>query len=378
MFEQTKALCGHFLTMGIPGFDLAVYKDGECVLRYMGGYSDPENKIPMSGKEKYHVYSCSKLITCVAAMQLWEKGLFRLEDELADYIPEFKNMMVKTENGVRPAKNPIRIHNLFEMTSGMNYNLWTPELREFYIADERRCATLDVVKRLARTPLEFDPGEGWYYSLSHDVLAALVEVLSGQKFNDYVKEHIFEPLGMADTDFLHPMEDWEGFANQYKCDEATGEFKPLWRNPYRPGKLYASGGAGCVSTVDDFIKFLEALRIGDVILKKETIAMMRKDRLTEEQREMYKFGGKHVGYGLGVRASREGSWRSEFGWGGAAGAYASVDYENNVTIYYAQHVLTAPNRALRGYLYALVRADLEGRVYEIPNLNLKFSADITY
>ena len=68
MFEQTKALCQHFLELGIPGFDLIVYKDGECIFRHMGGYADPDQKIPMSGKEKYHIYSCSKLITCVAAM----------------------------------------------------------------------------------------------------------------------------------------------------------------------------------------------------------------------------------------------------------------------------------------------------------------------
>ena len=78
MFEQTKALCQHFLKRGIPSFDLIVYKDGQCVLRYMGGYADPDKKILMKGKEKYHIYSCSKLFTCVAAMQLWEKGLFMI------------------------------------------------------------------------------------------------------------------------------------------------------------------------------------------------------------------------------------------------------------------------------------------------------------
>ena len=81
MFKQTKALCQHFLDIGIPGFDLIVYKDGQCILRHMGGYADPVKKIPMQGKEKFHIYSCSKLITCVAAMQLWEKGKFSLDDE---------------------------------------------------------------------------------------------------------------------------------------------------------------------------------------------------------------------------------------------------------------------------------------------------------
>lgn len=109
MFEQTKALCQHFLKMGIPGFDLIVYKDGKCVLRHMGGYADPDKKIPIQGKEKYHIYSCSKLITCVAAMQLWEKGMFSLEDDLSDYMPAFKEMTVKTENGVRKAKKSIMV-----------------------------------------------------------------------------------------------------------------------------------------------------------------------------------------------------------------------------------------------------------------------------
>lgn len=101
MFEQTKALCQHFLDIGIPGFDLIVYNDGKCILRHMGGYSDPDKKIPICGKEKYHIYSCSKLITCVAAMQLWEKGMFSLEDKLSNYMPAFSDMSVKTELGIK-------------------------------------------------------------------------------------------------------------------------------------------------------------------------------------------------------------------------------------------------------------------------------------
>ena len=125
MFEQTKALCQHFLDMGIPCFDMIVYKDGECVLRHMDGYADRENQIPVRGKEKYHIYSCSKLFTCVAAMQLWEQGRFSLDDDLADYLPAFREMTVKTDTGIEKAKNPIKIHHLFEMTAGLNYDLWT-------------------------------------------------------------------------------------------------------------------------------------------------------------------------------------------------------------------------------------------------------------
>lgn len=378
MFTQTKALCQKFLELGIPGFDLIVYKDGQCVLRHMGGYADPDQKIPISGKEKYHIYSCSKLFTCVAAMQLWEKGKFSLEDDLADYIPAFREMTVKRKNGIEKAKNPIKIRHLFQMTSGLNYDLQTPALKAYYEECDYRCPTAEVMNIVAKTPLEFEPDTGWKYGLSHDVLAALVEIWSGEKFENYVKNHIFDPLGMKNSDFLHPMEDWEGVARQYRYDAATGEYQPWWQNTYRPGPEYASGGAGCVSTVEDYIKFLEALRIGDVILKKETIEMMAVDRLTEQQRPMYMYGSDSVGYGLGMRTPRGDPKRTEFGWGGAAGAFASVDPVNNITLYYAQHVLSAPNRPLRVWLYHVVRADLLGETIQIPDIEQDYDPSITY
>lgn len=378
MFEQTKALCQHFLKLGIPGFDLIVYKDGQCVLRHMGGYADPENKIPMQGKEKYHIYSCSKLFTCVAAMQLWEKGMFSLEDDLADYLPAFREMTVKTETGIEKAKNPIKIHHLFEMTAGLNYDLQTPALQEYYEACDHRCPTVELVNEIAKTPLEFEPGTGWRYSLCHDVLAALVEVLSGQKFEIYVKEHIFDPLGMKHSDFVHPIEDWEGFARQFRYNAETCQFEPWWKNAYRPGKEYASGGAGCVSTVEDYIKFLEALRVGDVILKKETIAMMATDRLTEQQRATFTYSTPAIGYGLGMRTPRQDPNRTEYGWAGAAGAFASVDTVNNITIYYAQHVLASPNRPLRIWLYDAVRADLLGQKIQLPIDQTDEKPELTY
>jgi len=378
MFEQTKALCQQFLKRGIPGFDLIVYKDGQCVLRYMGGYADPEGKIPMRGKEKYHIYSCSKLFTCVAAMQLWEKGLFSLEDNLADYLSAFREMTVKTGNGIEKAKNPIKIHHLFEMTAGLNYDMQTPALKEYYEACDYRCPTVEMVNEIAKTPLEFEPGTGWRYSLCHDVLAALVEVLSGERFENYVKKHIFDPLGMENSDFLHPMEDWSGFARQFRYDSITGEYEPWWKNAYRPGKEYASGGAGCVSTVEDYIKFLEALRVGDVILKRETIAMMAADRLTEQQRQMYTYDKVVNGYGLGMRTPRLDPTWTEFGWGGAAGAYASVDPVNNITFYYAQHVLNAPTRPLRPWLYRTIRADLLGQEIHVPITQDDDNPGLTY
>jgi CubicO group peptidase (beta-lactamase class C family) len=377
MFEQTKALCQHFLKMGIPAFDLIVYKDGECIFRHMGGYADPENKVPMQGKEKYHIYSCSKLITCVAAMQLWEKGLFTLDDNLSDYLPAFKEMTVKTENGVKKAKNPIKISHLFQMTSGMNYDMHTPELEEYYNIPNNHCPTVETVNMFAKTPLEFEPGEGWKYSVAHDVLGALVEVLSGEKFENYVKTHIFEPLGMSNSTFLHPLEDWDGFAKQYSYNVKTGEFSPAWRFWCHLGKAFAGGGGGCISTVEDYIKFLEALRLGDVILKKETIALMATDHLTEQQRAMYP-KASNTGYGLGMRTPRQDPKQTDFGWSGAAGAYASVDPVHNFSFYYAQHVLKAPNRHLRPWLYRTIRADLLGEKIEVPIHEVDDTPSLTY
>ena len=277
MFENTKKFCDSFLDIGVPGFDLAVYKDGECVLRYMNGYNDIENKVKINGKEKYNIYSCSKPITCVAALQLWEKGAFSLEDKLSDFMPEFGNMTVKTSEGIKKANKTILIKHLFEMTAGFSYDCCSPQLLKFFNDTNGRCPTREAMKYLAKEPLLFEPGERWEYGLCHDVLAALVEVLSGEKFESYVRKNIFDVLGMKDSTFMLPSYCIETIASQYKFENGKvtnlGKAIPY----YKLGSEYASGGAGCISTVDDYIKFLEALRVGDIILRKETIDLMRRD-----------------------------------------------------------------------------------------------------
>jgi len=358
MFENTKRLCDSFLQMGVPGFDLCVYKDGECVLRYMGGYSDLDNKIPISGKERYNIYSCSKPITCVAAMQLWEKGLFSLEDKLSDYMPEVAEMTVKTEDGIKKAQNPILVKHLFGMSAGFSYDVYSPQIKKAIEDTNGKCPTREAMKYLAKEPLLFEPGQRWEYSLCHDVLAAFVEVVSGQRFEEYVKENIFMPLGMKNSTFLLPENERKNLACQYGFDGKAYDYgKGNW---YMAGSEYASGGAGCVSTVDDYIKFLEALRIGDKILKKETIKFMSHDRLTNSQRATYWTQETH-GYGLGIRCPKAGGIHTDIGWGGAAGAFLAVDIPNGISIYYAQHMLSSPNQAIRSKIYEFVMAELMGK-----------------
>ena len=365
MFEKLKSFCDSFLEYDIPGFDLAVFKNGECILRYMNGYSDIENKVKMNGTERFNIYSCSKVITCTAALMLWEKGLFSLEDKLSDFMPEFSEMTVKTENGIKKAERPILFKHLFEMTAGFNYECSSPSLQKCFKDTDGRCPTREAMKYLSEEPLEFEPGDRWQYSLCHDVLAALIEVVSGEKFEVFVKKNIFDVAGMTQTTFMLPDDEIETLAQQYRYEngKAVNIGKPV--TTYKIGSEYASGGAGCISTVDDYIKFLEHLRTFK-LLKPETIKLMTTNRLSEHQAEPYGQKPTH-GYGLGVRCPNGHKICTDFGWGGAAGAYLAIDMELGLSIYFGTHILLSPVGDLRSFLYRFIRAELvdEG---ELENL----------
>jgi len=379
MFEKTKALCDSFLDLGVPGFDLAVYKGGECILRYMNGYSDVENKVKVKGNERYNIYSCSKPITCTAALQLWEKGLFSLEDKLSKYMPEFKEMTVKSEEGVKKAQNPILIKHLFEMTAGFSYDLESVSLIKCRKETNGKCQTREAMKYLAKEPLLFEPGTRWEYSLCHDVLAALVEVVSGDKFEEYVRKNIFDVAGMKDSTFMLPENEVENIAEQYKFED--GKLINIGKaiTYFKLGFEYASGGAGGISTVDDYIKFLEALRKG-ILIKPETLKLMTTDRLSEQQRTTYWTRSTH-GYGLGVRCYNGIGNNFDFGWGGAAGAYLAVDIENEISIYFACHQHSSPGQGPRSLLYRIIMAELDnnGEFEEIQNeLKNLYDYNLTY
>lgn len=356
MFENTKKLCDSLLDLGVPGFDLCVYKDGECVLRYLNGYSDLENKVKMNGKERYNIYSCSKPITCAAALQLWEKGLFSLEDKLADYMPEFKEMTVKTDDGIKKAENPILIKHLFEMTAGFSYSCYSPQMKMAIAETKGKCPTRKTMKYLAKEPLLFEPGDRWEYSLCHDVLAAFVEVVSGEKFETYVKKNIFDVVGMSNSTFMLPETEIETITPQYRFENGKAVNVGKSIVGYKIGSEYASGGAGGISTVDDYIKFLEGLRTNK-LLKPETLKLMKTDRLSDHQKRTYWTKDTH-GYGLGVRCPKGNERNIDFGWGGAACAYLAVDTENEISIYFGAHLLSSPAQGLRSMLYRFIRAEL--------------------
>lgn len=356
MSEKFDEYLDQFLEMGIPGYDCMICMNGKEIYRRKAGYADRENKIPVMGNELYNIFSCSKPVTCVAALQLWEKGLYQLDDELCKYMPEFSDMMVKLDDGTLvPAKQKITIRHLFTMTAGLTYDVFSDNLRQGCKDTNGKCPTREMVKYLAKDPLAFHPGEKFRYSLCHDVLVAFVEVISGMNFNDYVTEHIFKPLGMSDSSFLYQEEDFRtrNFAQLYryvkKGDSFEIEHRPYdsldFENNYnnlRWGPLHASGGAGCVTTVEDYMRFLNAWCKGDVLLKQSTTDMMLTNQLTPEAAEEMYFVQKYHGhgYGLGVRCPLPGeTWHIDSGWGGAAGAFLAIDPIHQFTMFYAQHVI---------------------------------------
>ncbi len=358
MLENTKKFCDSFLQLGVPGFDLLVFQHGKSVLRYSNGYSDIETQSPINGKERYNIYSCSKPITCTAAMQLWEKGLFSLDDELSRYLPEFSEMYISTPNGIKKAENPILIKHLFEMSAGFSYNCCSEHLSAAIQETGGRCPTREAMKYLARDTLSFEPGERWQYSLCHDVLAALVEVISKEKFEIYVKKNIFDVLGMKNSSFLISDDECKTITTLYRFENEMPVKVDHHIIPYKIGSEYASGGAGAVSTVDDYMKFLEGLRTNK-LLKSETVKLMATNRLDEVRNAAYWLKETH-GYGLGIRCSKGEKYHSDFGWDGAAGAYLALDAENEISIYFGCHLLGSPAQTLYPMIYRIVRAELEG------------------
>jgi len=334
-------------TENIHGCDCIIYKGHECIFRESAGYSDAENTKPVSDTDRYILYSATKVITATLAMQCVEKGLFSLDDPIYKYLPEFENM--KLTNG-ETAQNKITVKDLLTMQGGFSYDLSAPEIKSVINANSE-ATTAELVSAMAKMPLLFEPGTHFQYSLCHDVLARVIEVVCGKKYSDCAKEGIFEPLGMENSGFSFE-EARPYLVQQYRYNGQTGENDiEKIECAYMLTPNYESGGAGLFSTVDDYGKFVEAMcnygenKDGVRILSKESIDLMRKNHLGEESFNDFLLCNKPgYSYGLGVRTLIDKSKGSkspigEFGWDGAAGAYVMLDVENNIGVFYAQQLL---------------------------------------
>ena len=333
----------------VPGCDLLIMKEHEILLRYKSGVSDYAGERPVQGNERYFMYSCSKPITCTAALQLAERGIIGLDDPVSRYLPEFADVFLLKDGDKVPASRVMTVRHLFTMSGGLDYDLFKEPVTAL-LQENPEADTIAVVSAMAKAPLLFEPGTRFEYSLCHDVLAAVVEAASGMKFSAYLNENIFMPLGMTHTGFS-PEEAKAELAAQYTCPQ-TGTVIPMEQdNNYRLSVNYESGGAGIISSIEDYAKFADAMANGGVsangarILKPETIDMMRADQLTGflDDPSFSCAAGPGYGYGLGVRTlidKSQGARSSlgEFGWDGAAGSYLMMDPKTGLSIVFTMHV----------------------------------------
>jgi len=344
---------------GIPGADLGIYIKGKEVYRHQTGVADLETRAPIKPDTLYQFYSMTKIVTCVCALRLCEEGLYQLNDPLSDYMPEFKNMQVRhvRENGeiaIEPARNQIRIVDLFTMSSGLTYNR-TPHVEELENKTNGNHTLKELTDALSKDPLYFEPGTHWHYSFSHDVLGRLIEVLTGKTLGEYFDENIIAPLGMTDTFFRLPKAKEKRMVSCYEYDLNKKTHAKLKKLPisYALDAKLESPGAGLVSTVDDYAKFANALCAGGTaankhrILSNTTIDLMRTNHLDKTRMQEYSTWNHHKGngYGLGVRtmidkaAGGSNSSIGEYGWSGMAGTYVAIDPALELTYVYAQQLI---------------------------------------
>ena len=295
----------------------------------------------------------TKLVTAVAAMRLNEQKKLSLDDNIEKYLPEYADMKVKTADGVKKAHNKIKVRHLLSMQGGFNYDIETEEFSEA-IRKNPDASTREMMSALAKRPLEFEAGEEFSYSLCYDVLGAVIEAAAGMKFGEYLKKEIFEPLGMNDTTFDLKSVPEGRMLPLYRFNNEKGEAEDISKdgNVYFFTPEYESGGAGIISTLDDYAEFIRTLANGGTsengykLLERESIEEIRKNPMTESMlRSYHRYKQWGCTYGFSVRTlvnhsvSPEYVQLGSFELTGAAGSYAVVDIENNISIVYFQHIL---------------------------------------
>ncbi len=348
-----------------------IYKDNEEIYSGSFGRDNLKNDKRLDRNSVFRMFSMTKPITSAATMMMIERGLISPDDGVDKYLPGFKNLKVMNPDGTtRPAENRMTIKNLLDMTSGLEYpndqtaagkylgeNLFWP-MEQGY--PEKMIPTAELMNMVGTMPLICEPGEHWNYGLSADVLGAVIETVSGVSYGEWLEENIFKPLGMKDTGFCVPKEKWNRIVTMHDYDHNLKEWKE-WEAPFlgtfdrRYKPAFESGGAGLVSTPDDYRLF--ALMLANegtlpaefspsseavTLMKPETVRYMRTGNLTDRQKETadwYSLQGYNYGNLCRVledcdRAGLCGAGLGEFGWDGWAGTYVSIDPENSLIFLY--------------------------------------------
>ena len=391
----------------LPGYQLMITRRGRLAHQRVYGSMDVEAGRALREDTIYRIYSMSKVITGAATMIAWEQGLFLLTDPVAKHLPELAELevMVWDEDGdtrTVPAERPITVLDLLRHTSGLTYHFLAPDpigalYREHSISPggqplarpsalgngiEDRTLTLQAfVGRLPRVPLIAQPGTAWNYSISMDVLGALIERTSGQPYAEFLDEHLFTPLGMDDTGFHVPDDRADRLAACYGPTAGGGMalLDPPAESLYRQAPALPSGGGGMVSTAADYTRFARMLLNGGVldgrrVLGRRTVELMMSDHLPEEvfgptplaamARETYANGGIGLRFGLTGSVVTDGASTSlpvsegTFGWGGAASTFFWVDPVERVTVVFMTQLIPSSTYPIRPILMRGVNAAL--------------------
>jgi CubicO group peptidase (beta-lactamase class C family) len=369
----------------IPGALTLIARRGEVAHFSALGMADVERRKSVREDTIFRLYSMTKPLTSVAFMMLVEQGLTALDEPVHNVIPEWKDLGVyqggfmESYRTTRPAR-PMLMIDLLRHTSGLTYGFQQTTnvdagYRKLQVGERLAGETLDgMIAKLAGLPLEFSPGTAWNYSHSTDVLGYLVGRISGQPFDQYLREHIFEPLGMTDSGFLVPAGKESRFAACYAFTPKNPMmlFDDPARSPYLQPPSMVSGGGGAVSTASDYLRFCRMLLNGGTldgvqILSPKTIALMTLNHLPDGKdlpalsRSLFSevtYNG--VGFGLGfavtldtTRTMLPGSIGDYF-WGGAASTYFWIDPREELITIFMTQLMPSTTYAIRRELRTLV------------------------
>lgn len=374
----------------LPGFHITVSRAGQLAYSTQYGHADVENGKPITDDTIYRIYSMTKPICAVAAMILWEEGLFEMHDQVKWFIPSFANQKVfrsgtLTAPRFEPVTEPMEMWHLFTHTAGLTYGfVYSNPVDQMYRnagfewGVPRDASLADICDKLAELPLMFQPGTEWAYSMSIDVIGRVVEVLSGMSLGEFMKKRIFDPLGMTDTAFHCETDKADRLAALYVPNPAD---KKILRNDAAgAGALHEPkahlGGGGLVSTTSDYLKFAEMLRNGGEyngvqILSPRTVAFMASNHLPNNA-DLTAFGRPlfaetafdGVGFGLSmsvtidpVKAKVPGSV-GDYGWGGAASTNFTVDPKEDLVYMIMTQLMPSSTWPLRPQLKQLVHQAL--------------------
>lgn len=361
---KLNVLQGHFNNYveegKIPGVAIAIARHGKLAYQSHIGFRDIAGQAPIEDDTIFRIASMSKIITSVAVLKLFEQGKLQLSDPISKYIPALEDMEVledpQTYPGpTSPSERKMTIHDLLLHTSGLGMSTGGGVNNEYGRVMANGSLTLEEkMAEIGKLPLLYQPGTQWRYSIATSVLGYLIEVVSGIPFEMYLKEKLFEPLGMTDTGFYVPSEKSDRVISVYRVDESAG--LSLARSGLSPVESRPpnapNGAGGLFSTVNDYLRFSQMLlnggSLGDVqILSPKTVALMTMDHLPDHISLPAQFGRNYglagYGFGLGVRvrtdvaASNLPGSIGEYGWGGVFETYVLIDpKEELIGIYMTQ------------------------------------------